>query len=43
MIPTKPLGLSLEESLEAEPQLKDVVTNPSTRIMKMLLKSGKWR
>ncbi|GAA5555658.1 DNA polymerase III subunit alpha [Acinetobacter schindleri] len=29
MIPTKPLGLSLEESLEAEPQLKDVVTNPS--------------
>ena len=29
MIPTKPLGLSLEESLEAEPQLKDIVTNPS--------------
>ncbi|RLL23595.1 DNA polymerase III subunit alpha [Acinetobacter chengduensis] len=29
LIPTKPLGLSLEESLEAEPQLKDVVTNPS--------------
>ncbi len=29
MIPTKPLGLSLEESIEAEPQLKDIVTNPS--------------
>ncbi|WP_411690620.1 DNA polymerase III subunit alpha [Acinetobacter towneri] len=29
LIPTKPLGLSLEESIEAEPQLKDVVTNPS--------------
>ncbi|ENW86389.1 hypothetical protein F906_01443 [Acinetobacter pseudolwoffii] len=29
MIPTKPLGLSLLESLEAEPQLKDIVTNPS--------------
>ncbi|WP_312332823.1 DNA polymerase III subunit alpha, partial [Acinetobacter variabilis] len=29
LIPTKPLGLSLEESLEAEPQLKDIVTNPS--------------
>ena len=29
LIPTKPLGLTLEESLEAEPQLKDVVTNPS--------------
>ena len=29
LIPTKPLGLSLAESLEAEPQLKDVVTNPS--------------
>ena len=29
MIPTKPLGLTLEESIEAEPQLKDVVTNPS--------------
>lgn len=29
MIPTKPLGLSLEESMEAEPQLKDIVTNPS--------------
>ena len=28
MIPTKPLGLSLEESLAAEPQLKDIVTNP---------------
>ena len=23
------MGLSLEESLEAEPQLKDIVTNPS--------------
>lgn len=29
MIPTKPLGLTLEESIEAEPQLKDIVTNPS--------------
>ena len=29
LIPTKPLGLTLEESIEAEPQLKDVVTNPS--------------
>ena len=29
MIPTKPLGLSLEESIEAEPQLTDIVTNPS--------------
>ncbi|MCA4788729.1 MULTISPECIES: DNA polymerase III subunit alpha [Acinetobacter] len=29
LIPTKPLGLSLKESIEAEPQLKDVVTNPS--------------
>ena len=29
LIPTKPLGLSLEESLQAEPQLKDIVTNPS--------------
>lgn len=29
MIPTKPLGLSLEESIEAEPQLKDIITNPS--------------
>ncbi|MCO8045358.1 DNA polymerase III subunit alpha [Acinetobacter bohemicus] len=29
LIPTKPLGLTLEESLEAEPQLKDLVTNPS--------------
>ncbi|MFW1753656.1 DNA polymerase III subunit alpha [Acinetobacter wanghuae] len=29
MIPTKPLGLSLLESLEAEPQLKDIVTNPA--------------
>ena len=29
MIPTKPLGLNLLESIEAEPQLKDIVTNPS--------------
>ena len=29
MIPTKPLGLYLLESIEAEPQLKDIVTNPS--------------
>ncbi|WP_298141332.1 DNA polymerase III subunit alpha [uncultured Acinetobacter sp.] len=29
MIPTKPLGLSLRESLDAEPQLKDIVTNPN--------------
>ena len=29
MIPTKPLGLSLLESLDAEPQLKDIVTNPN--------------
>ncbi len=29
MIPTKPLGLNLEESIAAEPQLKDIVTNPS--------------
>ncbi len=29
MIPTKPLGLSLEELIEAELQLKDIVTNPS--------------
>jgi len=29
LIPTKPLGLTLQESIEAEPQLKDVVTNPS--------------
>lgn len=29
MIPTKPLGLTLQESIEAEPQLKDIVTNPS--------------
>ena len=29
MIPTKPLGLTLLESIDAEPQLKDIVTNPS--------------
>ncbi len=29
MIPTKPLGLDLKAALEAEPQLKDIITNPS--------------
>ncbi|HQV24995.1 MAG TPA: DNA polymerase III subunit alpha, partial [Acinetobacter sp.] len=29
LIPTKPLGLDLKQSIELEPQLKDIVTNPS--------------
>lgn len=29
MVPTKPLGLDLKGAIEMEPQLKDIVTNPS--------------
>jgi DNA polymerase-3 subunit alpha len=29
MIPTKPLGVDLATAIEMEPQLKDIVTNPS--------------
>lgn len=29
MVPTKPLGVDLKQAIEMEPQLKDIVTNPS--------------
>lgn len=29
LIPTKPLGIDLKQAIELEPQLKDLVTNPS--------------
>jgi DNA polymerase III alpha subunit len=29
MIPTKPLGVDLVTAIDMEPQLKDIVTNPS--------------
>ena len=29
MVPTKPLGVDLATAIEMEPQLKDIVTNPS--------------
>lgn len=29
MVPTKPLGVDLKQAIEMEPQLKDMVTNPS--------------
>ncbi|WP_182003688.1 DNA polymerase III subunit alpha [Acinetobacter lactucae] len=45
MVPTKPLGVDLATAIEMEPQLKDIVTNPSnpdnddaTEIWEMALK-----
>ena len=29
MVPTKPLGVDLKQAIDMEPQLKDIVTNPS--------------
>ena len=29
MVPTKPLGVDLKQAIELEPQLKDIVTNPT--------------
>ena len=43
MIPTKPLGLSLRESLDAEPQLKDIVTNPNNPDHDDAAEIWKWR